>query len=121
MIGSTLGAVLLVALTLAAAYGALPAAVPVLYVAASAAAFVVYGWDKRAARRGGRRVSERTLHLLALAGGWPGAAAAQSLLRHKSRKVPFRRVFWVTVAANLMLLVWLGWAAVAAALARWTG
>ena len=69
--------------------------------------FSVYGWDKAAAQRQGRRIRERTLHLLALAGGWPGALAAQRLLRHKCRKRPFLRVYWVTAAGNCALLAWL--------------
>ena len=48
---------------------------------------------------------ESTLHLLDLACGWPGGLAARHLLRHKTRKQPFRAVFWLTVVANCALLV----------------
>jgi uncharacterized membrane protein YsdA (DUF1294 family) len=74
------------------------------YLAASIATFAAYAIDKAAARRHGDRIAERTLHLWSLAGGWPGAAAAQALVRHKSRKQPFRAIFWLTIAANLCLL-----------------
>ena len=50
---------------------------------------------------------ENTLHLLALLGGWPGALVAQAQFRHKTRKVSFRAVFWLTVAVNLAALGWL--------------
>ncbi|MEJ1377111.1 MAG: DUF1294 domain-containing protein, partial [Candidatus Sedimenticola sp. (ex Thyasira tokunagai)] len=40
-------------------------------------------------------------------GGWPGALIAQQKLRHKSKKQPFRVVYWFTVAANCGALVWL--------------
>ena len=69
----------------------------------SIASFIVYAVDKNAARRNARRVPERTLHLLALFGGWPGALLAQHILRHKSVKLPFRRVFWGTVCGNIIL------------------
>ena len=68
-------------------------------------AFVAYGYDKRASRRGDERVSERTLHLLALCGGWPGALAGQLIFRHKTRKTSFRVCFWLTVLDNGTLLI----------------
>lgn len=71
------------------------------YLGAAVLSFAVYGWDKSAALQGARRVPERILHLLALAGGWPGALLAQQWLRHKSSKADFRAVFWATVVANV--------------------
>ena len=87
--------------------GKLPPAVLWLYLAASAIAFVAYAWDKSAAQKDEWRIAENTLHLFALAGGWPGALLAQRLLRHKSRKPSFLVVFWATVAANCGALGWL--------------
>lgn len=72
-----------------------------LYSALSMATFIVYALDKRAAARGEWRVAENTLHLLSLAGGWPGALLAQQTLRHKSTKASFRRVYWATVVLNV--------------------
>jgi uncharacterized membrane protein YsdA (DUF1294 family) len=46
---------------------------------------------------GAIKTPESNLHLLALAGGWPGALFAQQFLRHKSAKAEFRGTFWVTV------------------------
>ena len=37
------------------------------------------------------------LHLWSLAGGWPAAWWAQRLLRHKSSKAAFLRIYWLTV------------------------
>ena len=67
--------------------------------------FIVYAIDKAAARAQRRRTPESTLHLLALAGGWPGALLAQKWLRHKSVKQPFRTVFWLTMVLNVAGLV----------------
>jgi uncharacterized membrane protein YsdA (DUF1294 family) len=75
-----------------------------IYIALSLVTFLVYASDKSAARKGEQRTRESTLHLLALACGWPGALLAQHLLRHKSRKLAFRGIFWLTVIANLVLL-----------------
>ena len=85
----------------------LPLAVLGLYLTASVAAFVMYAFDKSAARRDKWRIQENTLHLLALVGGWPGALVAQKLLRHKSSKTSFQFVFWVTVFINCCALAWL--------------
>jgi len=84
----------------AAFAGVLPYAVGMVYLCASALTFTVYAFDKAAARRRQPRTSERTLHLLSLGCGWPGALLAQKALRHKSVKQPFQRIFRVTVAFN---------------------
>lgn len=77
------------------------------YLAASVVLFLAYAADKSAAISGGWRVRENTLHLLALVGGWPGALVAQRLLRHKTRKRAFQRVFWVVTVLNCSAVAWL--------------
>ena len=62
-----------------------------------------YAWDKHQARRGGRRLRESHLHLMALAGGWPGAFVAQRLFHHKTRKASFQRTFWLIVGFYVLL------------------
>ena len=76
------------------------------YLGLSAVTFIVYAVDKSAARQGGWRTPEKTLHLLALAGGWPGALVAQRKLRHKSSKQTFRSIFWFTVLLNCAVFAW---------------
>jgi uncharacterized membrane protein YsdA (DUF1294 family)/cold shock CspA family protein len=85
----------------------IPPQVLALYLTVSLVTFVIYALDKSAARRGAWRTSEATLHLLAVVGGWPGALIAQQRLRHKSRKQPFRAIFWATVGINLAAFAWL--------------
>jgi len=87
--------------------GKLPMPVLGLYLLASVVAFVAYALDKSAARNNQWRTQESTLHLFALVGGWPGALAAQRLLRHKSKKQSFQIVFWAVVALNCGVLGWL--------------
>lgn len=83
-----------------------------LAVAASLGAFVVMGWDKRRAARGGGRVPEATLHLFELLGGWPGSFAASAVFRHKTMKLSYRAARWgcvVVHAGAVGGLVWLAY------------
>jgi uncharacterized membrane protein YsdA (DUF1294 family) len=82
----------------------LPGAVVGLYLVVSVLAFATYAQDKAAAQSHKRRIPEATLHMLALLGGWPGALVAQAALRHKTRKQPFRTIFFVVVGLNCVLL-----------------
>jgi uncharacterized membrane protein YsdA (DUF1294 family)/cold shock CspA family protein len=77
------------------------------YLALSLVTYIAYAMDKSAARSGNWRTSEGTLHIFSLIGGWPGALVAQQTLRHKSRKQPFRFIFWLTVMANCGAFAWL--------------
>ncbi|ABZ75552.1 cold-shock DNA-binding domain protein [Shewanella halifaxensis HAW-EB4] len=74
------------------------------FISASLVTFIAYGWDKHSARNNRWRVSELKLHLLSLAGGWPGALLAQQWLRHKSAKGRFKFILWLTVLCNLSLI-----------------
>ena len=71
----------------------------------SLATLVVYGIDKRRANLERNRISEKTLHILALIGGWPGAILGQRFFRHKTVKRRFRVVFWLTVVGNIVITV----------------
>lgn len=78
-----------------------PLVLAAIYVVASPLTFLAYAKDKSAAQRNEWRTPEATLHLLAFAGGWPGALFAQQFLRHKSMKRQFRSCFWTTVILNV--------------------
>jgi uncharacterized membrane protein YsdA (DUF1294 family)/cold shock CspA family protein len=97
----------LLAVTAAVALGRLPVALLLVYLGASLIAFLAYALDKSAAKQNRWRTPESTLHLLALIGGWPGALAAQCLLRHKSAKTSFQVMFWLTVLLNCGAFIWL--------------
>lgn len=73
----------------------------------SSCTLIVYILDKMAASQNNRRTSEKTLHLLALIGGWPGAIIGQKLFRHKSKKLSFQVIFWATIILNCATLAWL--------------
>ena len=69
---------------------------------ASCLTFCVYWRDKAAAKGGRRRTRERSLHLLAVCGGWPGALLARQLLRHKSAKSGFGAMLAACVIINVI-------------------
>ena len=75
-------------------------------------AFFTMGWDKRQARRPGkRRVPEKRLFLLALLGGGLGATAGMFVFHHKTRHWTFRLGFPAILLAQLalVLFLWLRW------------
>lgn len=84
----------------------IPPVIFAIYLITSLTAFVAYAMDKAAARKGTWRTQESTLHILSLLGGWPGALIAQQKLSHKSRKQPFRAVFWLTIVVNCGAFAW---------------
>ena len=79
-------------------------------VALSAWAFVLFGFDKWRAGRGGRRVAESALLGVSVLGGWPGGLLGLVVFRHKSAKTSFQLKFaaaflaWAALCAGA---VWL--------------
>jgi uncharacterized membrane protein YsdA (DUF1294 family)/cold shock CspA family protein len=103
---SVVGALTLLLLAIGTVASRLPLAIAGSYIVASALAFAMYGMDKSAARNDRSRIPEKTLHMIDLCGGWPGALIAQDVFRHKSRKLEFQIVFWIGVATNLAVVGW---------------
>ncbi|NNH34355.1 DUF1294 domain-containing protein [Acinetobacter sp. NIPH 2377] len=73
----------------------------------NALTYWLYAQDKEAALLGNRRIPEQTLHILSFLGGWPTAWLAQERLRHKTQKQPFRKIYFCTIALNILLILWL--------------
>ncbi|AIT80858.1 MULTISPECIES: DUF1294 domain-containing protein [Novosphingobium] len=67
--------------------------------------FASFGFDKVRARKGGRRVPEFDLLLMALLGGSPAAFAARWAFRHKTRKQPFSWRLSVIAALQVGALI----------------
>lgn len=85
----------------AVAFLSLPVAVA--YLLLSCLLLSLYRFDKRAAQSSGRTsVSDWVLHLLAALGGWPGALLAQLRYHHHTANIRFIRIFWLTVALNVV-------------------
>ena len=79
---------------------------------ASAWTFLLFGFDKWRAGRGGNRVAESTLLWSSALGGWPGGLLGMILFRHKSAKGSFQLKF---IAAALL------WSALVAGALKLTG
>ena len=77
-------------------------------LAVNLAAFVLMGADKRKARRGAWRISERALFLPALLGGALGGVLGMRTFHHKTRHWYFRWGFPLLLALQLAGLGWLG-------------
>jgi len=95
---------------MALAWAAAAAALAAWYAAAGVCTALVYRADKRRAIAGRRRVPERRLRGLELAGGAIGAAIAQPLLAHKTAKAGYRAQTLLVAsvqAAALFALAWL--------------
>jgi uncharacterized membrane protein YsdA (DUF1294 family) len=69
--------------------------------------FLVYAWDKSAARRGARRVPESRLLWLGFLGGAPGALLGMTLFRHKTTRVVFWLVNWLGLAWVTAAMIWI--------------
>jgi uncharacterized membrane protein YsdA (DUF1294 family) len=89
------------------------AAAALYFVGINVMTFIAFRTDKRAAERGLRRTPESTLLTMAMIGGTPGAITGQQVLRHKTRKEPFRSLLWLIACAQLVALAF-----IAAQLAR---
>ena len=71
------------------------------------ATFIVYGADKRRARKGKWRVPGKTLFLLPLLGGSVGALLGMRVFHHKTRHWYFVWGIPAILLAQIALAVWL--------------
>lgn len=79
----------------------------VLYPVVSFVTYALYVDDKSRAKQKNWRISEKTLHLSEIAGGWMGGFIAQRMLHHKNRKESYQVEFWAIVIVHY--IGWLFW------------
>lgn len=70
------------------------------------AAYLLMSSDKSRARRGSRRIPERTLLLAAAAGGSLGAWIAMKTRKHKTKHAAFSLGIPLLFAIHAFLLIW---------------
>lgn len=80
---------------------------PVWLAAFSVISFALMGIDKGKARRGARRIPEKTLFLFTLSGGGIGGTLGMYMFHHKTRHWYFAVFFPLIAIAQLALYVWL--------------
>ncbi len=76
-------------------------------LAVNMAAFALMGMDKRRARKGAWRISEKALFLPALLGGALGGTLGMRVFRHKTRHWYF--LFGFPLLLLLQLAAWAAW------------
>lgn len=77
----------------------------VYLLAINLVAFFTYGIDKaKAGSLGARRISEKTLLIMALIGGSLGSLVAMSLFRHKTKKTSFQAPLALILAVQIGLI-----------------
>ena len=75
-------------------------------LAVNGLAFGAFGWDKRLAQRGLRRVPEARLLLYAALGGALGALLGMRYFHHKTRKPLFRILVPLLLLLHIGVAVW---------------
>ncbi len=75
-------------------------------IAINISTFVLYGYDKLISAGEALRVPEWNLHSLAILGGSPAGLSAQKFFHHKTIKGSFQLVYWIIVALQVCLLIW---------------
>lgn len=81
-----------------------------LFIGINLLSFIITWYDKRIATQNQtspqtqrNRISEKTLYIYALIGGWPAAIVAQQYFRHKTQKNAFKYRFWLSIVINILL------------------
>jgi uncharacterized membrane protein YsdA (DUF1294 family) len=65
--------------------------------------FLLFGYDKFQAKRGGWRISEKVLLGLSLFGGGLGGLAGMLVFRHKTRK----NILWIVTIVGIGMMIYL--------------
>jgi uncharacterized membrane protein YsdA (DUF1294 family) len=76
-------------------------------IAINITTFLLYGYDKLISAGEAVRVPEWNLHALAILGGSPAGLSAQKFFHHKTIKGSFQLVYWLIVALQVGLLLWI--------------
>ncbi|MET0787549.1 MAG: DUF1294 domain-containing protein [Paenisporosarcina sp.] len=79
----------------------------ILTISMSIITYVTMGVDKQKAKQHKQRISEKTLWILAIAGGGIGAYFGMIFFRHKTKHINFRIGFTLLAVIQFLLLFWI--------------
>ncbi|MGD8172711.1 DUF1294 domain-containing protein [Vibrio sp. TRT 21S02] len=65
--------------------------------------YILFALDKKAAKKGEWRTTEKRLLVSSFLCGWPGALFAQHITRHKTQKQPFKALLWIGIILNVTI------------------
>ena len=68
--------------------------------------FLMMGWDKRCAKRGSWRISEKALFLSAILMGAVGGTLGMKLFRHKTKHWYFKLFFPMLAVVQVALVIY---------------
>ncbi len=71
----------------------------------NSAAFLLFKRDKSLAKKGKRRISEKTLFLSAIIGGGLGAVIGMHIFSHKTKKAAFLLGLPIIAIMNIVLIL----------------
>lgn len=83
----------------------------IYFIVMNIIAFFAFGWDKRKAKKGDWRISEKQLLYFALLGGSVGALVGMKTFHHKTRKkkfslgIPFLLILQAVICAMIIIFV----------------
>ena len=87
----------------------IPLYIGIYLAAVNLLAIVLTGYDKSAARRGSRRISERTLLLVSTVGGSVAMLVTMRLIRHKTKHAKFMVGIPAIIVLQVAAVVFAWW------------
>lgn len=68
--------------------------------------FILFGYDKAQAKRGGQRIPEKTLLLISIFGGALGGLLGMQIFRHKTKHLHFWLILSFAALIHIAICLW---------------
>jgi len=90
-------------------FGSILFYIGIYFAAISLLAIVLTVYDKRAARKGSKRIKEKTLLLVSIIGGSAAMLVIMRLIRHKTKHARFMVGIPIIIAAQIAVVLFIWW------------